>query len=41
MTLSVAMAPVFMGLTLLFVVIKMAYERKVLIQGGKIIDSEN
>jgi len=39
MTISVAMAPVFMGLTLLFVIIKMVYENKVLARGGKIIDS--
>jgi FHS family glucose/mannose:H+ symporter-like MFS transporter len=39
MSLSVAMAPIFMGLTLLFVIIKMVYENKVLTQGGKIIDS--
>jgi FHS family glucose/mannose:H+ symporter-like MFS transporter len=39
MSLSVAMAPIFMGLTLLFVIIKMVYENKVLAQGGKIIDS--
>jgi hypothetical protein len=39
MSLSIAMAPIFMGLTLLFVIIKMVYENKVLAQGGEIIDS--
>ncbi len=39
MTLSVAMAPLFMGFTLIFIVLKMIYERKVLARGGKIADS--
>jgi MFS transporter, FHS family, glucose/mannose:H+ symporter len=39
MTLSVAMAPVFMGFALIFIILKMVYERKVLARGGKIADS--
>jgi hypothetical protein len=39
MTLSVAMAPVFMGFALIFIILKMVYERKVVARGGKIADS--
>jgi len=39
MSLSIAIAPTSMSLVLLFVVLKMIYERKVLARGGKIIDS--
>lgn|GEM_PF-804615 len=39
MTLSIAMAPLFMGFSLILIVLKMIYERKVLARGGKIADS--